>query len=141
MSDILASPIGRKMYSQFILPLPPPEFPTTVPTVKLSRQINDWVRQSTNGKINQIFDQITSDNMLFLLNAIYFNSKWTREFDKNRTDEYPFYLVTGGQKQHPMMSQTGKYRYNENQKFFFHLGLATRHSPLLRSSVQILTIK
>lgn len=79
--------------------------------------INDWVSQSTQGKINQIVQQINPDHALFLINAIYFKGKWTQEFDKNKTTQQPFYLTTGGQKQHPLMSQSGKYRYYENEKF------------------------
>ena len=79
--------------------------------------INDWVSQSTNGKIDRIVDKIEPDDALFLLNAIYFKGKWTNEFDKQQTSEYPFYLTAGGQKQHPMMSQSNDYRYYENEKF------------------------
>ncbi len=79
--------------------------------------INDWVNQSTRGKINQIVSQINPNDALFVINAIYFKGKWTQEFDKNQTTGQPFYLSAGGQKQHPLMSQSGKYRYYENEKF------------------------
>jgi len=79
--------------------------------------INNWVNQSTRGKITQIIDSINPNDVLFLINAIYFKGKWRTEFDKNQTADYPFYLPAGGQKQHPMMSQTGEYRYYENEKF------------------------
>lgn len=79
--------------------------------------INNWVKQSTSGRSDRIVDRINSDEVLFLLNAIYFKGQWTNEFDKQKTRKYPFYLASGGQKQHPMMSQSGKYRYYENEKF------------------------
>lgn len=79
--------------------------------------INDWVRQSTDGKINSIVQQINPNDVLFLINAIYFKGKWTQQFDPKQTTGQPFYLTTGGQKQHPLMSQSGKYRYYENEKF------------------------
>ncbi len=47
--------------------------------------INNWVKQSTGGKIEQIVETITSDQVLFLINAIYFKGKWTQEFDKKQT--------------------------------------------------------
>lgn len=78
--------------------------------------INNWVNQSTNGKINQIVAKINPDDVLFLLNATYFKGKWTNEFDKNQTQQQPFFLASGEQ-QHPMMSQTGKYSYYENDQF------------------------
>lgn len=53
----------------------------------------------------------------FLINAVYFKGKWTTQFDKKQTAEYPFYLAAGREKKHPMMSQSGKYRYYETKQF------------------------
>lgn len=82
-----------------------------------AKTINNWVKQSTSGKINQIVDQIDQTEVLFLLNAIYFKGKWTTQFNKQQTAEYPFYLASGEQKQQLMMSQSGEYKYYENEKF------------------------
>jgi serine protease inhibitor len=79
--------------------------------------INNWVNESTGGKINKIVDKIAPDQMLFLINAIYFKGNWTKEFDKKQTAQYPFNLTSGTQTQHLMMSQTGDYRYLANDQF------------------------
>jgi serpin B len=79
--------------------------------------INNWVKENTRGKIDQIVNQVKPDDVLYLINAIYFKGKWTKPFDKGQTDERPFYLSNGSQKQHPMMSQSGRYRYYENESF------------------------
>lgn len=79
--------------------------------------INSWVNDSTEGKINKIVERIDPDQVLFLINAIYFKGRWSDEFDKDQTSNHPFYLVSGQQKQHPMMSQRGDYKYYENQQF------------------------
>jgi len=79
--------------------------------------INNWVNENTRGKINKIVETIEPDQVLFLINAIYFKGSWSQEFDKNKTAQYPFYLASGKQKQHPMMSQTSDYRYYENEQF------------------------
>ncbi|OUL26509.1 proteinase inhibitor I4 serpin [Nostoc sp. RF31YmG] len=79
--------------------------------------INSWVKDNTQGKINKIVDQIQPDQLLFLINAIYFKGKWSNEFDKSQTAVLPFSLKSGKQKQHPMMSQDGDYRYQENEQF------------------------
>ncbi|NDJ16731.1 serpin family protein [Myxacorys almedinensis] len=81
------------------------------------REINGWVNEKTNGKISEIIDQIRPDQVMFLINAIYFNGKWTNEFDKNQTEARSFYLANGKEKQHPLMQQKGKYRYYENDQF------------------------
>jgi serpin B len=82
-----------------------------------TRTINNWVKENTRGKIDQVVDQLKPDDVLFLINAIYFKGNWTKKFDQNQTAERPFYLSNGTQKQHPMMSQSGKYRYYENETF------------------------
>lgn len=79
--------------------------------------INNWVKENTRGKINQIVNKLQPNDVLFLINAIYFKGNWTKQFDKSQTTERPFYLSNGSQKQHPMMSQSGKYRYYENETF------------------------
>ena len=82
-----------------------------------SNIINSWVKENTRGKIEQVVGQIKPNDVMFLINAIYFKGNWTRKFDKDKTVERPFYLSNGSQKQHPMMSQSGRYRYYENETF------------------------
>ena len=79
--------------------------------------INNWVKENTNGKIAQIIEKIEPSQVLFLINAIYFKGKWSKEFDKSQTAQYPFYTTSGKPKQHPMMSQSGDYRYYESKQF------------------------
>ncbi|NWF61458.1 MAG: serpin family protein [Fischerella sp.] len=79
--------------------------------------INNWVNENTSGKIKKIVENIEPDQVLFLINAVYFKGKWNNEFDKQQTAQYPFYITSGSQKQHPMMSQKDKYNYYENEQF------------------------
>lgn len=79
--------------------------------------INNWVKQNTQGKIEKIVDEIEPHQILFLLNAIYFKGSWTKEFEQDKTVKFPFYLSSGEEKQHPMMSQSGDYRYYETEQF------------------------
>ncbi|MEH2437174.1 MAG: serpin family protein [Nostoc sp.] len=79
--------------------------------------INNWVKDNTNGKIDKIIEKIEPSQVLFLINAIYFKGKWSQEFDKSQTAQYPFYTTSGKPKQQPMMSQDGDYRYYESKQF------------------------
>ncbi|MDZ7289523.1 MAG: serpin family protein [candidate division KSB1 bacterium] len=79
--------------------------------------INDWVNRKTNRKINKIVDRINSDAVLFLINAIYFKGKWSVPFDRARTKDGMFTLLHGGKKKHPMMSQSGRYKYLQSNGF------------------------
>lgn len=80
-------------------------------------QINTWVQQNTQGKIQQIVDQIDPLDILFLINAIYFKGSWQEAFDPGQTQERPFNLLNGSQKQHPMMARSDQFLYLETEQF------------------------
>ncbi|MEI6677002.1 MAG: serpin family protein [Mariniphaga sp.] len=65
--------------------------------------INSWVSDKTNAKIPKILDQISADEIMFLINAIYFNGKWKVQFDKSRTQEEVFTLSSGASVNIPFM--------------------------------------
>lgn len=79
--------------------------------------INKWVQDQTNGKIDGIVDRIDPDDVMYLLNAVYFLGTWTTEFDKAETRDQPFYPTGRAQKQVPMMLQSGDFRYFRDAKF------------------------
>src|SRR5262245_12184098 len=79
--------------------------------------INNWVSNNTKGKIPSIIDQINADMVLFLINAIYFKGQWSKRFDEKLTKNQPFHLLSGGQKQTPMMTQSGNFSYYRGDKF------------------------
>lgn len=84
---------------------------------KAKQTINQWVDTNTKGKIDKIIEQIEPNDVMFLINAIYFNGTWLFPFDKEKTTERVFHLPDGTQKQHPMMSQPGKYLYLKGENF------------------------
>jgi serpin B len=75
------------------------------------KAINSWVSSKTQGKIPKIIEQIQSNMILFLINAVYFKGQWTDEFDKKLTKEAPFTLANGTKTNVPMMSRHGHYTY------------------------------
>ncbi|HIK09189.1 MAG TPA: serpin family protein [Oscillatoriaceae cyanobacterium M33_DOE_052] len=79
--------------------------------------INAWVKEQTQGKIEEIVDDVDPNTIAFLVNAIYFQGQWSEEFNTADTKEMPFTLLDGTQKQHPMMSQSGDYSYYDNEQF------------------------
>lgn len=81
--------------------------------------INQWVNTNTNGKIPKILDEINTDLVLFLINAIYFKGAWQTEFDPSHTRDGTFHVTTSGEKQVPMMTRTDDYRYYENYDEMF----------------------
>ena len=76
--------------------------------------INDWVRQSTNGKIDQIVDgPIPNDVVMYLINAIYFNGSWMTRFDRNQTRTEQFHTIGGTTAPIAMMRRTDTVRVAE----------------------------
>jgi serpin B len=71
-------------------------------------QINAWVRKETRDKIKEIVTQRqVAAVKAILTNAVYFKARWLEVFSKDATQDAPFHLVSGGQKQVPMMHQDG----------------------------------
>lgn len=70
------------------------------------REINDWVSERTEGKIEDLLPEGVLDALtrMVLVNAIYFKADWETQFDPDNTAEAPFYLLDGSQVQVEMMS-------------------------------------
>jgi serine protease inhibitor len=65
--------------------------------------INDWVKDHTRGKIAKILDQVSPDEVMFLINAIYFKGKWRLPFDPKQTHPGPFHPADGSTQSVPTM--------------------------------------
>ena len=65
--------------------------------------INDWVKTNTNGKIESILEDISSDEVMFLINALYFKGDWSNPFPIGSTRDQPFYLSDGSMTNIPTM--------------------------------------
>ena len=66
-------------------------------------KINQWASDKSNGKITKVLDQITPDQVMFLLNALYFKGDWAAKFDAKNTIDKPFTLLGGAEKTVKMM--------------------------------------
>ncbi len=82
-----------------------------------TQTINSWVNKNTEGKIDQIIDQIKPEDVLFLINAIYFKGQWQFEFKKENTKPDMFTLAGGEQKRVSMMSQSRNFMYYKGSGF------------------------
>jgi serpin B len=79
--------------------------------------INRWVSANTRDKISQIIDKIDMQQVMFLINAVYFKGQWQKRFEKTLTKEQPFHMSGGQPKPVPMMAQSGNYLYQRGDKF------------------------
>jgi len=78
--------------------------------------INRWVSAKTKGKITRIVNELTPLSALVALNAVYFKAAWTDPFKSVLTRDDTFHLEDGSTKQLPTMTQSGTYRYHEEEQ-------------------------
>ncbi len=82
------------------------------------KTINNWVADKTHDKIDKIIENISDDQVMFLLNAIYFNGIWQNKFDEDDTQNLPFYLNSKGiSNDVPTMQKTDAVPYISNELF------------------------
>lgn len=81
--------------------------------------INEWVSEQTEGKIEDLIPEGAIDALtrLVLTNAIYFNAAWREPFEKERTEDAPFYLLDGSQVTVPLMHQVERLGYAAGQGY------------------------
>ncbi|GAB3894436.1 serpin family protein [Larkinella knui] len=74
-------------------------------------KINQWASDNTNAKIKKVIEEIKPEQVLFLLNALYFKGDWKYQFETKNTTDLPFTLVSGSQKPVKMMTMTANLRH------------------------------
>ncbi|MDD3859180.1 MAG: serpin family protein [Bacteroidales bacterium] len=93
------------------------DFKDAVNREEARKQINKWVMDNTNNKIEELLDQNSLDELtrLVLLNAIHFKADWTHEFPADKTRQMMFY---GTYRQYIayFMNIREKYNYFANEK-------------------------
>lgn len=80
-------------------------------------KINGWVEDKTHGKIPTIIENIPDGMAMYLINAIYFNGKWTQRFDVTQTADGLFYPQEGSGVTVKFMKQTRKFQVAEKEHF------------------------
>ena len=79
--------------------------------------INSWVSESTEKKIPSILETIDADEVMFLINAIYFKGSWQTKFDKSQTVDAPFLAYDGTRPTVPLMNQSATLKIAEAPTF------------------------
>lgn len=89
-----------------------------ITNIESPKRINDWVKKSTNDKIEEIVDSPLDSNLVaILINAIYFKGNWAYEFDEKATEDRAFKLEDGTTKDVPLMVLNESLAYMENEDF------------------------
>lgn len=61
-------------------------------TIKI---INDWAKTATNGKINEIIGGINPNDLMYLINAVYFKADWLYKFNPDLNSAGNFDSIEG----------------------------------------------
>ena len=78
---------------------------------KAKGKINNWCKENTNGKINEIIDEINASDMMYLINALYLKAPWLTPFKTSLTAKKSFTTTKGKVVTVDMMKQTLKTSY------------------------------
>lgn len=97
-------------------------FNTTVEPLDFSKKeaieiINNWVHNSTKGKIEKVVNSIDERTVMFLLNVIYFKGIWKNQFDPEKTLEDYFFSSEEEKQKCMMMYIKSNFGYMETEKF------------------------
>lgn len=79
--------------------------------------INGWCAEKTHDKITKILEELSSDVIMCLINALYFKGTWTVPFDKEDTKEEAFYNLDGSTPKIPMMNKQLQLNYRKDEQF------------------------
>ncbi len=72
-------------------------------------RINDWASDATEERIPKVLNEIQEDEIMFLINALYFLGDWLNGFDENLTTDLPFIHLDGTIMDRQTMQGRGTY--------------------------------
>ena len=80
---------------------------------EITKAVNEWVYEQTNGMIKQISDDLSSATSV-LVNALYLRTSWIDEFNEYSTYDGEFTTIKGNKVTKQLMKQQNKYNYFED---------------------------
>jgi serpin B len=86
-------------------------------TTETLNTVNGWVNTKTNGKIDKIIEKVDPQDVMYLLNAIYFNGEWKYRFDTKETISLSFTKEDKTVVQAPTMTIENPFNYYSHQTF------------------------
>jgi len=80
-------------------------------------KVNGWVTTNTKGKIDKIIEQVNAEDIMYLLNAIYFNGEWKYQFDTKKTSDMSFTKEDKSSIEVPTMTIEKPFNFYSHQSF------------------------
>ncbi|MGN0654049.1 MAG: serpin family protein, partial [Oscillospiraceae bacterium] len=70
-------------------------------------KVNSWISKKTNKMIPKMLNELDDETVMLLINAVYFEGKWSTPFEKDNTTDWKF-AGTKGETTVDMMRMYGK---------------------------------
>ena len=70
------------------------------------KDVNNWVRENTDGMIEEIIEEIGPETVMYLINAIVFEAQWNEIYEKKDILDGAFTAIDGTVRNVKMMSST-----------------------------------
>ncbi len=71
-----------------------------------AKDINRWVKQNTDGMIDDVLDEIPSEAVMYLVNALSFEAEWNTKYEKDQIEKGFFTSADGEKENADFMYQT-----------------------------------
>jgi len=84
---------------------------TTFGDPKAAQAINRWVSDQTRGRIPQLLNETSPQEVMVLVNALYFKGEWEEPFTSDLTRQRPFHKLDGSEKPVAFMHRTASFGY------------------------------
>ena len=78
-------------------------------------KINQWAANNTNGLIKEVIENTNPNDLMYLLNALYFKGIWTSEFEVKNTSKMNFTTNNGTNTMVDMMQQEARFNYTADE--------------------------
>lgn len=94
------------------------DFYPTAFGAEATKNINEWVSKRTYNRINNFLDSTSPQDIMYLINAVYFRSSWFSAFNKGLTAEDKFTQYDGKTSTVEMMcSKKGIFKYAKRDTY------------------------
>ena len=92
------------------------QYRAKIDVLKDAAQVNKWCSEATHKKIQRIIDKITDNDLMVLINAIYFKGIWQKTFDPQNTIKNNFMCFNKDPRETLFMNIKDNFNYFENDE-------------------------
>ena len=78
------------------------------------RDINNWVKTNTDGMIEKILEDMSNESVMYIVNALSFDARWSSVYEKNQVRDGVFTMSDGTERKVKFMHSAGHYPYFED---------------------------